>query len=121
MRPFFLLSLSILTFNAFALDFKDLAGTYEVSSQMVPVINIVTIDEEGAVEIEERSPMGTFNCQGRAKIEDEVVVSKVTCPENGAEFMQKIDFKGVTLGETFTAKVFSSLYQLELPMNFRKL
>lgn len=113
------LILSLTSLTVFAADFSQLAGTYEVSAKGIPVSNTITINENGSVELIEKSPYGILNCAGQATIQENIVESYVVC-ENGQEFTQRIDLSNVVNFENFTASVYSSLYDMELAMNFSR-
>ncbi|MFT6631517.1 MAG: hypothetical protein ACJAS4_001466 [Bacteriovoracaceae bacterium] len=109
-----------MSLSAFAISFSDITGTYEITTDLAPIVNTIEIDKDGNVSLTENSPYGTFSCTGAAVIEDQVLTSEVTC-ENGATFTQRVDFEGINNFEEFSANVYSSLYEAELPMNFKKL
>jgi hypothetical protein len=111
--------LVLISTTSFAMDFSQLVGSYEVTSDFAPVVNHITIDSEGVVTLTEQSPYGLLECVGEAVIKGAIFESVVTC-ENGAEFSQRIDLSGITNYQKFTANVYSSLYDMELPMNFIK-
>ncbi len=108
------------SFSAFAVSLSDIAGKYEVTSDFAPVTNIIEIDKDGNIVLVETSPYGEFTCSGTAVIADDILTSEVTC-ENGVSFNQRVDLSSVNQYDAFTAVVYSSLYDQELPMNFRKL
>lgn len=110
----------LVSFQTSALTLKELSGQYKVTSDMVPVVNAVSIAEDGTVILEEMSPRGVLKCEGNASLIKEVLTSEMTC-ENGGRFTQKIKLTGVTDLNTFKALVYSSLYDAELEMNFKKI
>jgi hypothetical protein len=116
-----LLGLTFLaSMSAFAVEFSDLAGVYQVTTDLAPITNIIEIDDKGNVNLTEESPYGSYNCSGTAFIKDDVLSSEVTC-EDGTVFTQRVNLSGVTSFDEFTANVYSSLYEAELPMNFKKI
>jgi hypothetical protein len=64
--------------------------------------------------------MGEYTCSGEAELSDDILESSVSC-DNGLTFTQRIDLSGVSNFDEFTAPVFSSLYGMEFPMNFKRL
>jgi hypothetical protein len=114
------LFLLLTVFSTNAATLSQLTGTYEISNPALPVVNVVTLGADGSVKLVETSRLGEFVCNGEATLTDDILETVVTC-ENGNSFTQKIDLEGVTNFETFTALVYSSLYDIELPMNFIKL
>jgi hypothetical protein len=107
--------------NESVLSVQNLIGTYEVTPVLegIQISNIITLTKDLKVTLVEKSPYGEFNCSGNATIIGTIVESKVTC-ENGAEFTQKVNFKNVTNFDNFSAPVYSSLYDEEMPMNFKR-
>ena len=97
-----LLTLSI-SVSTLAVDFNDIAGEYEITTEYAPIVNNIVIDTEGNIKLSEVSRFGTFVCEGPAVIEKSILSSSVIC-ENGAEFTQKVDLTGVTNFKQFTRK-----------------
>ncbi len=116
----FAFSLLALAQLASATTLAELAGSYKISSNDIPVLNIVTIDAEGNVKLTESSPYGKLECKGKAKLNADVLESSVKCA-NGQEFIQRINLKGVKSLDKFKADVYSSLYNAELKMDIEKL
>ena len=121
-----ILSFSIILLGfttAHAANFKiaDLVGKYVITHPQFPVVNEVTITKRGTVTLVEKSKAGTLACRGKAKITENVLESNVTCKksENKIQFTQRINLKDVTDLKNFSAPVFSSLYDMELIMNFK--
>ncbi len=122
MKHLFSIALLAISLSASAMNLKAIAGTYKITNDLLPIINVVTLGSDGSVTlVETGGPFGSFECFGSAKIEDFVLVSEVTCPENGQSFYQEIDLEGVENFNSFTAEVFSSLYGIQVPMNFEKI
>jgi hypothetical protein len=78
------------------------------------------LHNNGAVKLTEQSPYGKLECSGKAGIKADILSSKVKC-EDGQEFTQKINLKGVNSFGKFSAPVYSSLYGQEVVMNFEKI
>lgn len=113
------LSLFVST-QAFALNFNEIAGTYEATVPGIPIQNIITVYTDGEVEFTEKSYEGEFTCYGQAEIKDFVLKSEVECP-NGQSFFQEVDLTNVTNYSDFTAPVYSSLYEVKVMMLFTRL
>lgn len=105
---------------ASVLSLSKIAGTYEVTSEVAPIINVIEISASGEVKLIERSPYGMLNCKGKATLKKGVLESLVTC-DNGQKFTQRVNLNGVEHFDRFTANVFSSLYEAEVPMKFVRL
>lgn len=122
MKSIFLITISLLLgiTSAFAVELSDIEGTYEVTTELAPIMNVITISKDGEVELTEHSPEGSYTCTGMAVITDDILVSEVVC-ENGEIFEQRIDLTGIESFESFTANVYSSLYGMELPLDFKKI
>jgi hypothetical protein len=115
-----IVALMMVSTSAFAVTLADIAGTYEITSDDIPVVNMVEINEDGSVSLSEQTPYGSISCRGNASIADNTLESKVAC-DNGIEFVQRVNLEGIESFEEFTANVFSSLYGQEIPMNFIKI
>lgn len=116
--------LSLSSVFAANIQIVDLVGTYEITNQFQPgVINEVTIDANGLVTLIERSQGFDFVCKGEASLENDMVESEMSCP-GGISFEQRINLTNLDaedLDESFTAPVFSSLFGMEIPMNFKRI
>ncbi|MDD4974882.1 MAG: hypothetical protein PHY93_11060 [Bacteriovorax sp.] len=112
--------LAMMTSQSFALSLNDLVGKYEVSSNLIPTTNIITLDSKGGITLVEKSVHGKLNCKGTSKLASNKIASKLTC-ENGLSFEQEINMSNVTNFNAFTAPVYSTLFGQEIPMNFKKI
>ena len=114
----------LISFQAFAGDsvtMAQLAGKYKVTHPEIPAVNLITLKSDGRVVFEEKSPLGTLKCNGSAGIQDSILTSQLTC-ENQSSFTQEINLAGVQFrSKKFKADVYSSLYNVTLPMNFERL
>lgn len=106
--------------SAFAYTLKDLAGKYRVTMPESGVINTLTLTANGQITLFEKSPEGTMDCAGKVKLKKDIVSSNMIC-KNGFSFYQTVDFSKVGNLDSFTAPVFSSLFEATIPMNFEKL
>ncbi|MFK8137524.1 MAG: hypothetical protein AB8E15_04100 [Bdellovibrionales bacterium] len=102
------------------LSFESISGKYEITHPAVPSITTVEIQTDGQVLLVEKSEMGEYVCIGEAVIEGKNLTSNVEC-QDSATFKQVIDFSGVENYDKFTAPVYSSLFDMSLPMNFVKI
>lgn len=105
--------------NAFAVDFSDIAGTYKITHPAIPAITYVSISDSGVVELAEDGPQGVAHCAGQAELQNDILESELKC-FNGASFGQKINLSQVNDFNSFSAPVFSSLYGVEIEMDFEK-
>ncbi len=119
LKIFHILFPLISSFSAFAVEFSDISGTYSVTTDYAPIVNIIEISPDGRVELTEKSPFGELTCSGYAVIQQNVLVSNVVCL-NGSTFTQTVDFSNVLNFDDFSAPVYSSLYGNELFMNFKR-
>jgi hypothetical protein len=110
----------VVSSSAFAYTFQDLAGTYKVTSKVTATVNTVTISEKGKLSLFEKSPEGTMDCSGLAKINNDVVSSDMKC-KNGFEFSQTVDFSNVRSLDVFEAPVFSTLFDATIVMKFERI
>jgi|GEM_PF-2849386 hypothetical protein len=113
----------ILSSNAWSFSFADLAGVYSASPAQnvgMKIENILTVYANGDIELTERSPYGQLNCQGQASWQGTTIVSALDC-ENGASFTQEVKLGNVNNFDNFEALVYSSLYEMELLMRFKKI
>ncbi len=115
-------TLITLTFTQFAsaASLSDLVGGYKITHAQIPALTVVSIKADGSVKLTEQSPYGKLECKGKATLKANILTSKVKC-EDGQEFSQKINLKGVTTFSKFSAPVYSSLYGQEIVMNFEKI
>lgn len=120
MKSLIALSLLALSNLASAASLTDLVGSYKISNSDLPILNVVTVNANGAVKLTEQSPYGTLECAGKASLKSDLLTSKVTCT-NGQSFTQKINLKDVKNYNKFSAPVYSSLYEQEIVMNFERL
>lgn len=114
------ISTLIISSSAFAYTFQDLAGTYKVTSKVMPLVNILTISVTGKLTLFEKAAEGTMDCSGVAKIYNDEVTSNMVC-KNGFEFSQTVDFSKVKSLDIFEAPVFSTLFDATIVMKFEKL
>jgi hypothetical protein len=121
MKAFALLTLTLLASPAaHAFGLEELAGKYKVTHPDFPVETIISLDAEGKIRLEEKSPMGEGVCEGTAALDGAILHSSVTC-DNGRAFSQEIDLRGVSfLSPTFRAPVYSTLYGQRIMMDFRR-
>lgn len=106
--------------SADTLTLADIAGKYTVTTEGLPVENTVEITADGKVKLNERSPYGELDCDGKVSISDErVVTSEMTC-DNGQPYTQVVKLADVSNFDSFTAPVFASLHNREVEMNFKK-
>lgn len=106
--------------QVFAMDISDVVGSYKITHPEIPMMTFVSIEEDGLVDMLEMTEYGPMECVGTAVVKDYLVTTTVNC-QNGMEFIQKINLEDVDIsGETFTAPVYSSLYQMELMLNFER-
>ncbi len=115
-------------------QFKDLVGSYKVTSSLMPgVENFVTLAENGSVTLKEVHPEGSINCDGKATIVGQVLISNMSCKHiafanEEITYTQKIDLSTIKpLGadkledaDMFEAIVFTSLLEMEIPMVFER-
>lgn len=102
------------------LSLETLAGKYEATHPDIPVTNVIILNVHGDVQLDEISPYGTLKCVGKAELVNSILTSKVKC-ENNAEFEQRVNLSKVKNLNRFKAVVYSSLYGIELELNFKKL
>ena len=121
-KSIFMMAAVLTIYSVWASDisFKDIAGKYKVTHEQLPITNTITIEDSGEVSLIESSAGGELHCEGQATIEGTTVRSKVKC-ENGAEFFQEIKLENVQNFSDFTAPVYSSLWDMEVEMDFEKL
>lgn len=105
--------------NAFAIEFSDIVGTYKITHPAIPAITYVSISNTGVVELSEDGPQGVAHCAGQAQLEGGILESELKC-FNGASFEQQINLSQVEDFSSFSAPVFSTLYGVEIEMNFEK-
>lgn len=120
MKKVIIFALALVSLNSMAFTMKEIKGKYSVSAQDIPVLNVVTISENGNVKLVEQTFEGDMTCQGKGILNNDIFKSSLTC-ENGEKFEQRINLKGVKSLNKFKAKVYSSLYQVEVEMNFERL
>ena len=115
-------------------QFKDLVGSYKATSSLMPGIeNFVTFEENGSVTLKEVHPEGSINCDGKATIVGQVLISNMSCKHIAFAneeiiYTQKIDLSTIKpLGadkledaDMFEAIVFTSLLEMEIPMVFER-
>ena len=106
--------------QAFAFTLADVAGKYQITSDALGAVNVMTITTQGKVTLFEKSIDGNFTCKGNATMTNNVVNSSVKC-ENGMSFSQEINLSTVTNLSQFSAPVFTSLLGQTVPMNFKKI
>ncbi|MGZ3789820.1 MAG: hypothetical protein ACXVLQ_14925 [Bacteriovorax sp.] len=111
---------TVLTSQSFAFSLNDLAGKYEISTNLIPVTNVITLDAKGGITLLEKSAQGNLKCKGTSTLASNKVSSQLKC-ENGLSFEQEINLSKVTNLDSFTAPVYSTLFGQEIPMNFKKL
>ena len=114
-----MISLSIAQLSV-AATLEQLAGSYKVTHDEIPVVNIVKISSNGLIKLTESSQYGIVECTGNGRISNNVLTSTLSC-ENGDTFTQSINLKGIRSFKKFEAKVLSSLYGVELKMKFERL
>lgn len=118
----FIITCGLLTsLSSFGFTIEDIAGSYKVSQPVFEVSNLLTIGEQGEINLTESSPMGTLTCSGQATINEDIVSSQLNC-ENGTSYTQTIDLNEVeSVKAVFTAPIFSSLFDREIPFVFEPL
>jgi hypothetical protein len=120
MKKLLVLSLALTSVQVFGLTLGDLVGKYSVTSDLIPVNNIITIDKKGAVTLVENSVHGAMSCTGNSTFAANKISSKMTCA-NGASFEQSINLSKVTNLNSFQAPVYSTLFGQEIVMKFTKI
>ena len=122
MKVIIIFSLLTATSISFAneISLGDIAGVYSITHPELPVENLVELSDTGEVFLIEESPFGDLTCEGNANISSGVLESVVECG-NGVSFTQSIDFSEVDEFTNFQAPVFSTLYGIEMIMNFERL
>lgn len=124
LKPSFsFLAMLIMVSAAQAVTLPQLAGTYKATPEGLPfpVENIVSIDQNGEIQLVEKSVLGEMNCSGVASLEGGILKSQMNC-SNGQQFEQRINLGDVKEDQlsSFTAAVYSSLYGIEVPTKFEK-
>ena len=103
-----------------AVTLEKVAGEYEVTVPGLPITNLVSLGEDGAVLLLEEGPYGELECEGSAQVIDgNIIQSEVTCA-NGMTFTQRINLQGVSDYDNFSAPLFSSLYKREIMADFKR-
>lgn len=113
---------TLFSLSASAMNIEDVAGTYEITTEVAPVSYLLKLSAQGEVELTEYSPYtaGPLVCLGYAQIFNNTLESDVLC-ENDLEFTQRVNLAGITNLNEFVANVYSSKYGFEAPMSFTKL
>lgn len=120
MKKFIFFFISLLSVTSFAIDLADITGTYQVTNNFNSSYNLITLSEDGKVSLIEKSNEGELKCIGIAIVINNILNTMVEC-ENGLRFDQGIDLRGIKNFNNFTTLVYTSLYEVEVPMNFKKL
>jgi hypothetical protein len=120
MKKLLILAIALTSVQTFAVTLKDLSGKYSVSSDIIPVNNIITIDSKGGVTLVENSVYGALSCKGTSTLAANKISSKMVCA-NGSSFEQVINLTNVTNLKSFSAPVYSTLFGQEIVMKFNKL
>lgn len=107
--------------SAFALELRDVVGTYRITQPGNPVSYTARIDGIGALYLTARSNQGTLECRGVAQMSMNVLSSALSC-DDGRAFEHRIYFQGVRVrSPVFQARVYSSADRRTRLMNFRRL
>jgi len=111
-----LLTLTIQS-SALAYNMRDVAGKYQITSQDIPVLNVVTLNLSGSLKFVEKTFEGNTTCSGKWWMVNDLITASIRCPDGGT-FSERINIAGVKNLKSFKAVVSSSLYNLDLEMNF---
>ena len=119
---FIVLGLFLVNSGVFAeVELEDVVGNYEVTiPDILSATNSVMFAKDGTVVLVEKNPYGTLECEGRARVVDETIVSEVICA-NGMKFTQVVDMKNISDFAEFTAPLYRSLYGTEVMSHFRRI
>ncbi len=113
---------SIISMPAFALSMNELEGKYLISSQAIHIASIITLDNEGNIELAEQS--GKFTCEGTSRLLLKKITAIVKCTSN-TTFKLIIDLNEVEDFNSFTASIKISIngtkLGMENPWEFKKL
>ncbi len=108
--------------SAHAYTLADLAGTYRVTSDQIPLVaNLVTLNANGDITLKEISDRGEIVCKGQSKFEDNLLRSIVKCADPTVFYRQQIDLSAVRNLKKFKAPVSSDLFGMTLMMDFQKI
>jgi hypothetical protein len=108
-----LIVVSIISMPAFALSMNELEGKYLISSKLIPIASIITLDNEGNIELAEQS--GKFTCEGTSRLLLKKITAIVKCTNN-VTFKLVVNLNKVEDFNSFTAPIKISINGSKLGM-----
>lgn len=107
---------------ASATSMQEFAGAYEINTSLMNVVfqGTFNVEPDGKIKIIASSSYLYLNCVGTAEMIDDVLISTPVC-ENGMALSLKINLQKVSDFSKFQAPVYSTVINIELPIEFKRL